>query len=123
MPQINEIDAIRQLRRSLLNVLDSAQKYSSDEDQALQKDIDAAYDALLATASIDSPKNRRSSASLPTDNAGRHASEKPVAWRTYRSGRWCFAYDPSRNFETRSAWEPLYSAVVRGTPEVIRAAD
>ncbi len=50
--------------------------------------------------------NRRATPSNPAP-----ASEPSgaVAWRIFRSGRWCFAYSLERHLCDRDAWEPLYT--------------
>ena len=36
---------------------------------------------------------------------------EPVAWRTYRSKRWCFAYSPNRNLcQCAGDWQGLVTA-------------
>jgi hypothetical protein len=108
--KMSELDAVRKLRKAMLRILESASKYDLGGDYALRNDIEDGYDAMLSTASLDVPQQAAPIPCAANDETLGPMGEKPVAWRIFRSDRWCFAYAPSRNLNSRGAWEPLYPA-------------
>ncbi len=66
-----------------------------------------ALDALLLHAAIDETEEEVISA-LRLRLA--QPESEPVAWRIWRSSRWCFAYSPNRHLCSDEQWEPVYTA-------------
>lgn len=120
--KMNELDAVRKLRKAMLRILESASKYDIGGDYALKNDIEDGYEAMLATASLDVPQKAEDLSTANDSDLG-PMGEKPVAWRIYRSDRWCFAYSPGRNLKASGAWEPLYPAAALSRSVVSRVTE